>query len=159
MKKFFTGVTITMIIAAVFLLLGTTNAQNRFDSNLVKISKHATYEDDIKVNVKVMLNDEYTETDEVVIKIKNNSVGITHTITINQDFTVFFRYDTEYTITFSHKGFYSRVIHINTECPKSEIWVIDLTMRLYNDREAPNAGYIYYNKDRESFETSLIKQY
>lgn len=150
MKKFLTGVAITLTFALSILCIGSATAQtNKSGKYPVNLTKPDT--NDIRVDVNVKFNDISAETSQVEVKLYNHNSGISHKITINDNFALFLRYDTEYTITFSHKGFFSRAIHINTECPHNEEWEIDLTMRLYNDRDSYNAGNIFYDKHEKTF--------
>ena len=153
MKKFFTGVSITMIIAAIFLVLGTTlNAQIiRYDSNLTAV-KHEVTKEDVKVNIKVYLQDLDVETSSVEFSLYSGTSRKTHKCIINNDFTVYLLPDTQYLLTFTHPGFNTRSVMINTTTPAINKYVIDLAMRLYNDLPGGLIGNIYYDKKLDNFQ-------
>lgn len=154
MKKFFTGVTITMLIAATFLLLGTTlNAQVNKSDKTVNQYIHKETKEDVRVNIKVYLQDLEIETDNVEFSLYSAMSKKSHTIYLNNDFTVYLRPDTEYILTFTHVGFNKRSVIINTSAPDKNRYIIDLNMRLYNDQPGGIAGLIKYNKDIDNFES------
>lgn len=149
MRKFLTGVAITLTLALSILCVGTATGQTNKSGKYQIASQPDTNE--IRVNVKVKFNDITAESNQVEVKLYNHGTGRTQKVTINDDFSLFLKYDTEYTIMFNHKGFYSRAINIDTTCPHNEEWEIELTMRLYNDKDKYDAGSIYYDKSKRTF--------
>ena len=153
MKQFTKGFLMFMLTLGAILALGSKlEAQTKIDSNLLPAKKKEV-KDDIKVKVLVLLNNEYLESDDIIIELVNMTEKTNNTSIITSDFTMFLKRNNHYLINITKSGYNKRGILINTTCPDYEDWTINLTLRLTSGGKNDIAGVLYYDEKTLSFET------
>lgn len=144
----FNNTRLGIIILVILSLITSLDAQiKNYDTNI------AYLKEDVKVNIMVRLQDELIETDGVEFTSYCYTNKEEYTIILNNDFTVYLRSDSEYILTFTHKGFNKRSILINTTTPDTSRYVIDLTIRLYNNQPGGIMGSLFYDKTIDNFQS------
>ena len=114
------------------------------------------YETDnnIRVEFKVFIDDKPVEMDNYHFEMTNKINHVTSKINTTNEFTVFVRYDQEYTFRIGHKDYCTKVIELSTIAPTKK-WVLDWKIYLYsNQTNQPDKyeGRIAYNDVTERFQ-------
>jgi len=144
-----------ILIMVTILALGASAAaqSNRYDSNLNKISKPIPkeFKEDITINATILLNDNQYELDGVIITIYNKTSNSKFKASCTDYFKLYLKHDCLYEISFEYPGYSRKTIEVNTFAPTTFRWVIDLTMRLYDNDKPAMVGSLRYAKETDNF--------
>ena len=131
-------------------------AQKKLDSNLVK-AQQSEVKDDIRVMVNITFDGHYMETNEVELSLVNMTSNHHTSININQNFTLFLKRETKYSVEIKHKGYSERIVLIDTNCPNNQNWTIKLSLDLFSDQPNDIAGIIFFDKQLDKFVSQSFK--
>lgn len=142
------------LVSVTILALGASvHAQTRYDSNLKKLDRPIPkeYKEDIIINTTIMLNDDHVELSNVMVTIFNKTTGKEFCTISSNYFKIFLKHDCEYVLSFEYPGYARKSVIVNTYAPTTFRWVVDLTMRLYDNESPGTVGILYYDKQIDNF--------
>lgn len=132
MKKIITILTILISL--------TLNAQFLYKST-----------EDVELKFSVLLNDKSIETDKVVLMLCNETLKINEDYITNNNFSLFLKKGFMYSIIIGYENHNYRCVMINTKCPPKTKFLVNITMRLYENGIDDLAGYLYYDDNEDNF--------
>lgn len=149
---------VVLLLFATCSMIAQTNLMNAgFDTSIGK-TKHELRELDkqnIKLSVKILIDNKYEEHDDFTIRIFNKTQDKGGaTLTCSGDITLFLYYETDYVIEFGRKGCSTKKIHFNSMHAPYDNWLVITAVSLSsNNNMQIDAGGITYNTIKNTFET------
>lgn len=150
---------LTLLLVSMLLYIATPAQMTGYDTNLNKTRKEIRELDreNIKLDLTIYLDNQLKGSNGFIITINCLTQKFTSQLVGSNNFLLYLHYDSEYLISFTHRGYNTKKIYVNTNCPYDNWYLITQIKLQGKSNSIDMAGKIFYSDSLQNFKALVYK--